>query len=176
MKGLHRLTSRSYEDSRGRFIVAWENAVLAQLDGWSPFVQESLSESQHNVLRGLHMQHPRQQGKLVRVVSGAIFDVVVDLRPGSETFRQWRGHHLDARSAAALWIPPGLAHGFLVLSPEASVLYQVTAPWDPRGELVVRWDDPELGITWPQGAPPILSARDATAPTLAQVLEQYPLH
>ena len=176
MRGLRRLTSRRYADHRGRFIVAWETAVLAELEGWSPFVQESLSESQHSVLRGLHMQHPRQQGKLVRVVSGAIFDVVVDLRPGSETFCQWQGHHLDARSADALWIPPGLAHGFLVLSPAASVLYQVTAPWDPSGELVLRWDDPELDIGWPLEAPPILSARDASAPPLAQVLEQHPLH
>lgn len=176
MRGVQRLTSRSYADPRGRFIVAWEAALLAELEGWSPFVQESLSESHHNVLRGLHMQHPRQQGKLIRVVSGAIFDVVVDLRPGSETFCQWRAHHLDAASADALWVPPGLAHGFLVLSAAATVLYQVTAPWDPGGELVVCWSDPSLGIDWPQDGPPTLSARDASAPPLAQVLKQLPLH
>ena len=122
------------------------------------------------------MQHPNQQGKLIRVVSGAIFDVVVDLRPASETFCQWRAHRLDSASADALWIPPGLAHGFLVLSDTASVLYQVTNPWDPDGELVIQWNDPTLGIAWPHSDAPVLSTRDAAAPPLAQVLDQLPLH
>lgn len=170
MRGLRRLPSPAFPDDRGRFIVAWRLDVLSALEGFAPFVQESLSESRRGVLRGLHMQHPRQQGKLVRVVAGHIYDVVVDLRPGSETFGQWRAAHLDAARADALWIPPGLAHGFLVLSDRASVLYQVTAPWDPGGELVVRWDDPALGIDWPLDGAPVLSERDAAAPPLAAAI------
>lgn len=170
MKGLQLLPSPAFPDDRGRFIVAWRLDELRQLEGWAPFVQESLSESRRGVLRGLHMQHPRQQGKLVRVVHGHIYDVVVDLRPESATFRRWTAAHLSAAEAAALWIPPGLAHGFLVLSERASVLYQVTAPWDPSGEVVVRWDDPDLGIDWPLDAPPVLSARDAAAPSLSDAV------
>lgn len=176
MQGLTRLPTPSFPDERGRFVVTWRQEDLRSLEGWQPFVQESLSESNHNVLRGLHMQHPRQQGKLVRVLGGHICDVVVDLRPHSATFGQWEMNHLDATQGDALWIPPGLAHGFVVLSPAASVLYQVTAPWDPQGELVLRWNDPTLAIPWPLDGPPIISVRDAQAPDLAAVLAQLSLH
>jgi len=176
MRGLSLLTPPSAEDARGRFTVAWRLEDLHGLEGFAPFAQCSLSESRRGVLRGLHMQHPSQQGKLVRVTAGRIFDVVVDLRPGSPTLGQWRGTWLDAEQPGALWIPPGLAHGFLVTSPRASVLYQVTAPWDPGGELAVRWDDPALGIDWPLSAAPILSERDAAAPGLHAALRALGLH
>ncbi|MFT4975928.1 MAG: dTDP-4-dehydrorhamnose 3,5-epimerase [Myxococcota bacterium] len=176
MRGLRRIEPRQHRDNRGRFLVAWRTQDLVLLEGWAPFVQESISESRRGVLRGLHMQHPIQQGKLVRVIHGAIFDVVVDLRPDSTTRGEHRFARINSDSASALWIPPGLAHGFLVESEEAIVLYQVTAPWTPNEELTIRWDDPALGIDWPLTAPPILSKRDAAAPPLSAALSQPGLH
>ncbi|MFT5685691.1 MAG: dTDP-4-dehydrorhamnose 3,5-epimerase [Myxococcota bacterium] len=163
--GLVWLESPVYTDDRGSFMVGWRQEDLAGLVGWSPFVQESLSTSRRGVLRGLHLQHPHAQGKLVRVIAGAIFDVAVDLRPDSPTFRQHVSGPLQA-DGRALWLPPGFAHGFLVTSPQAVVLYQVTDDWVPAAEHTICWDDPALGIDWPLSGPPILSQRDASAPTL----------
>ena len=167
--GLTWLDSPVYTDARGAFMVGWRQADLSALAGWRPFVQENLSTSRRGVLRGLHLQHPRPQGKLVRVIAGEVFDVAVDLRPDSPTFL----HHVSSPLRAdgpALWLPPGLAHGFLVTSEEAIVLYQVTDDWMPEAEHTVRWDDPTLGIDWPLTQPPVLSLRDATAPALSPVL------
>ena len=169
IEGLCRLHSPTFADERGAFLVGWRLADLQQLQGWRPFVQESLSTSRQGVLRGLHLQHPGAQGKLVRVVSGEIFDVAVDLRPGSATTLQWHASTLRS-DGQALWIPPGFAHGFLARSAEAVVLYHVTAPWQPEHELTLRWDDPALAIDWPLQAPPLLSPRDACAPDLSAVL------
>ena len=168
MRGLRLLQTPAFSDDRGRFLVAWRLPDLLALEGFSPFVQESLSESRQGVLRGLHFQHRRPQGKLVRVVHGEIYDVAVDLRPGSATLHHWQASTLSADRAEALWIPPGFAHGFYTLSPLAVVLYQVTAPWDPEDEGVIRYDDPALSIPWPvpPDQPPRLSDRDARAPWL----------
>ena len=167
--GLTWIDSPVYTDARGAFMVGWRQAALSTLSGWRPFVQESLSTSRRGVLRGLHLQHPRPQGKLVRVIAGEVFDVAVDLRPDSPTFLQHVSSPLRA-DGRALWLPPGLAHGFLVTSEEAIVLYQVTDDWTPEAEHTVRWDDPTLGIDWPLTHPPVLSQRDAAAPMLTSVL------
>jgi dTDP-4-dehydrorhamnose 3,5-epimerase len=121
------------------------------------------------VLRGLHYQlPPHAQGKLVRVVQGAVFDVAVDLRPGSSTYGRWFGTELSSDNHRMMWLPPGLAHGFLVLSDAADFLYKTTAYYAPSAERCLRWNDPTLAIRWPDaGRPPILSPRDADAPLLA---------
>jgi dTDP-4-dehydrorhamnose 3,5-epimerase len=121
------------------------------------------------VLRGLHLQHPDDQGKLITVLRGAIFDVAADVRRGSPTFGRWCAATLTAESAQQLWIPPGFAHGFLVTGGEAVVMYKCTAPYRPSSELTIAWDDPDLGVEWPLEAPPVLSPRDAQAPRLVEV-------
>ena len=125
-------------------------------------MQDNHSLSARNVLRGLHYQLPRPQGKLVRVVRGEVFDVAVDLRRGSPSFGRWVGEVLSAENKRQLWIPEGFAHGFLVLSDEAEFLYKTTDYWHPEHERCIRWDDPKLAIRWPlEGASPIVSAKDA---------------
>jgi dTDP-4-dehydrorhamnose 3,5-epimerase len=134
-----------------------------------PFVQDNHSLSARGVLRGLHYQLPRPQGKLVRVVRGEVFDVAVDLRRGSPTFGRWAGELLSADNRRQLWIPEGLAHGFYVLSAEAEFLYKATDYWYPEGERCIRWDDPDLAIAWPTaGAAPLVSAKDAAGKRLAE--------
>ncbi len=169
--GLVYLESTIHADARGAFLVGWRQADLEGLVGWRPFVQGSLSTSRRGVLRGLHLQHPHAQGKLVRVIAGSIFDVAVDLRPGSPTRFQHVAGTLRA-DGRALWIPPGFAHGFLVTDAEAVVLYQVTADWVPEAEHTVAWDDPSLGIDWPLSAPPVLSDRDAAAPGVEHTIRR----
>ena len=166
--GLVYLDTAIHRDPRGSFMVGWRTEDLATLPDWRPFVQESLSQSRRGVLRGLHLQHRHPQGKLVRVLSGEIYDVAVDLRADSSTRGKWVGAPLKA-DGRALWIPPGFAHGFLVRSEQATVLYQVTDIWAPNAELTVRWDDPTLAIDWPMEGPPVLSQRDAAAPLLSAV-------
>ena len=134
------------------------------------FVQENVSRSLHrNTLRGLHYQVVKPQGKLVRVVEGSVFDVVVDLRRGSPNFLQWIGVELSAADRRLLWIPPGFAHGFLVTSAAAEFEYKCTAYYAQEFDRAIRWDDPEIGIDWPldEGAVPVLSDKDARAPFLA---------
>lgn len=130
------------------------------------FVQDNLSRSRQGTLRGLHYQIERPQGKLVQVISGAIFDVAVDLRRSSPTYGQWVGQHLDADFPMSLWIPPGFAHGFYVLSEMATVLYKCTDYYRPEFERAINWADPELAIAWPlvENRPPILSDKDRQAP------------
>ena len=168
IEGLCHLHSSTFSDERGSFMVGWQLDSLAALPGWKPFVQESISTSRRGVLRGMHLQSPSAQGKLVRVIAGEIFDVAVDLRSGSPTSQQWSASTLRG-DGTALWIPPGFAHGFLVRSENAVVLYQVTAPWKPEHELTVRWDDPTLNIDWPLDGPPLLSppTPSAMVPPLA---------
>lgn len=124
------------------------------------FVQDNHSRSVRNVLRGLHYQVNRPQGKLVRVLRGTVFDVAVDLRRASPTFLQWVGMELSEQNHCQLWIPPGFAHGFLVLSDTAEVFYKTTDYYSVEHERCIRWDDPGLGIVWPQGTRPLLSAKD----------------
>ena len=160
---------RVFGDSRGFFFESFnQNAFDAAVGARFEFVQDNHSRSAKGVLRGLHLQGaPRAQGKLVRVTSGRVFDVAVDICPESPTFRRWVGVELDAESHRQVWIPPGLAHGFLVLSETADFLYKTTEFYSPADEGAVRWDDPEVGIAWPDlGQPPTLSAKDAAAGSL----------
>jgi len=160
-----------FGDARGFFMESYNGRVFAEAVGREVvFVQDNHSRSARGVLRGLHFQYaPHAQGKLVRVTSGAVFDVAVDIRRSSPTFGRWVGMELSAENNRQLWIPPGLAHGFLVLTETADFLYKTTDYYAPQAEGCVRWDDPELGIAWPDvGAAPQLSAKDASAPTLAK--------
>lgn len=156
---------RVFADPRGDFreLFHAERYRAAGLD--ATFAQDNVSRSRRGVLRGLHLQHPNAQGKLVAVVDGAVLDVAVDVRRGSPTFGRWAALELTAESALQLWIPPGYAHGFVVLSEMATVAYKCTAPYSAADELTVRWDDPALGIDW-RVAAPLLSGKDAAAPTL----------
>jgi dTDP-4-dehydrorhamnose 3,5-epimerase len=166
------LEPQVFADARGHFFESFnrgrfEAAVGRPVD----FVQDNQSLSVRGVLRGLHYQLPRPQAKLVRVARGEVFDVAVDLRRGSPTFRRWVGEVLSARNRRQLWIPEGFAHGFLVLSDEAELLYKTTDYWHPEHERCIRWDDPQLAIAWPSvGGPPVLGARDAAAGSLAEAV------
>ena len=162
---------RVFGDARGFFLESWNEAAFNQAVGYEVrFVQDNHSRSRRGVLRGLHFQlPPHAQGKLVRVASGAVFDVAVDMRKSSPTFGRWEGIELSAENHRQLWIPPGFAHGFLVLSESADFLYKTTACYAPQSEGAVRWDDPAIGITWPDLAEiePLLAAKDLSAPPLA---------
>lgn len=161
--------SRVFTDERGYFLEAWNAGDLAAAGLEASFVQDNLARSRRGVLRGLHYQLPRAQGKLVRVTRGEVFDVAVDLRRSSPTFGKWVGERLSAESGRALWIPPGFAHGYLVLSEWCDLHYKCTAPYASADEHTLRWDDPVLAIEWPlqPGESPILSVRDSSAPVLA---------
>ncbi len=158
-----RLTLTRRADARGSFTETWSPRALAAAGLDAPFVQDNESVSLRGVLRGLHLQRPTAQGKLVRVVVGSVYDVAVDVRPGSPTFGRWVGVPLSDARAEALWIPAGFAHGFLTLSDRSIVAYKVDAPYVPDEERVLAWDDPDLAIAWPltPGEAPILSERDA---------------
>ena len=159
-----------YSDARGHFVEAWNQARHAAAGLPAAYVQDNVSFSHGGVLRGLHLQHPRGQGKLVWAPHGEVFDVAVDVRLGSPTFGRWVGYTLSAANARQLYLPPGFAHGFLVTGASAVVAYKVTAYHDAGGEVAIAWDDPELAIGWPiGGARPTLSERDQAAPRLRDV-------
>ena len=162
------LRPQSFGDERGFFSETYRRSDLAALGVDEDFVQDNHSRSARGVLRGLHFQKgDKAQGKLVRVVAGAVFDVAVDIRRASPTFGRWVGVELSADNHRQLWVPPGLAHGFLVLSESADFLYKTTEYYSPQDEGAVRWDDPDLAIAWPDlGEAPRLSAKDAAAPSL----------
>ena len=157
-----------HSDARGYFLETFnaERYLAAGVPDY--FVQDNVSFSKANVLRGLHLQHPSGQGKLVYVLEGEIFDVAVDVREGSPEFAQWTGEILSAGNGLQLYIPEGFAHGFCVLSDTARVAYKCTANYDAAAELTVRWDDPDIGIHWPVREP-VLSKKDATAPYLREI-------
>ena len=161
-------------DERGFFMEMFHAARYEQLGIFGPFVQDNLSRSVKGTLRGLHFQEPRAQGKLAQVLSGEVFDVVVDVRRDSPTFAKWVGVRLSAANRLQLWVPPGFAHGFCVLSDSADFMYKCTELYSPETERVIAWNDPHLAIRWPVEKP-ILSAKDAGAPTLgaAPVLPSY---
>lgn len=172
--GLRSIRARIFRDLRGGFFEAWTQELIHALAGGPPaYLQENCSISVRGVVRGLHLQvEPRAQAKLVRVASGRIFDVVVDVRENSPSLGKWFGLELDAESGQQLWIPQGYAHGFLALSEVAEVVYLATAPYSPVRERIIRWDDPELGIRWPLGSTsPILSPKDAEAGGFAAFLK-----
>jgi dTDP-4-dehydrorhamnose 3,5-epimerase len=164
-----------HRDQRGFFLESWREDRLASLGIAARFVQDNHSHSVQGTLRGLHYQVGSPQGKLVRVVSGEVFDVAVDLRRSSPTFGRWVSVGLSAENQTQLWIPPGFAHGFYVLSASADLLYKCTQYYNPAHDRTLRWDDPDIGITWPlvKGRPPILSPKDAAAPRLHD-LSNYP--
>ena len=155
------LEPKVFGDDRGFFFESFnEQALLDQAGIKTRFVQDNHSKSSKNVLRGLHYQIKQPQGKLVRVVVGEVFDVAVDLRKGSPNFGEWVGIHLSAENKRQFWVPPGFAHGFLVLSAAAEFLYKTTDYYAPEYERSLLWNDPELGIDWPLESDPILSVKD----------------
>ncbi len=156
---------RVFHDPRGFFVETYHAARYAEAGIHGPFVQDNHSRSLRGTLRGLHFQWRRPQGKLVRVIEGEIFDVAVDIRPGSPTFGQWAGLRLSADNFRQFFVPPGCAHGLCVVSEVAQVEYKCTDLYDPEGEGGIAWNDPDLAIPWPIDAP-LLSARDEQHPTL----------
>ena len=159
-----------FGDARGFFMESWNQAAFAAAGLDLAFVQDNHSRSQKGVLRGMHFQNPGAQGKLVRVVAGAVFDVAVDLRRSSPTFGQWVGVELSAANKRMFWVPEGFAHGFLTLEDDTDFLYKCTAPYAPQHEHSLAWDDPTVGIAWPtEGLEVKLSAKDAAGRPLAEV-------
>jgi dTDP-4-dehydrorhamnose 3,5-epimerase len=161
------IESQFFGDERGFFLESYNEKAFQDKAGISEhFVQDNHSRSAKNVLRGLHYQIQQPQGKLVRVVVGAVLDVAVDLRKSSKTFGQWIGIHLTAENKRQLWIPPGFAHGFVVLSDYADFLYKTTDYYAPQHERCILWNDPDLGIDWQITEEPILSAKDGAGKLL----------
>ena len=159
--GLKLIRPEIFSDDRGWFAEMWNEASFATAGLPTRFVQDNQSHSKRGVLRGLHYQLGQPQGKLVRVLQGTIYDVVVDLRPGSPTRGGWAAFELSSENRHSLWIPENFAHGFLVLSETADVLYKVTAPYHPKMERTLRWNDPTVAIQWPLDGDPVLSPKDA---------------
>ena len=156
------LEPKVFGDARGFFFESFNRRSFKELTGAdADFVQDNHSRSARHVLRGLHYQIRQAQGKLVRVVAGEVFDVAVDIRRNSPTFGRWVGERLSAENKRQMWIPPGFAHGFLVLSESAEFLYKTTDYWAPEHERCIAWNDPDLAIAWPLADPPSLSAKDA---------------
>jgi dTDP-4-dehydrorhamnose 3,5-epimerase len=164
------LQPKVFGDARGFFFESFNARDFAEATGLNlQFVQDNHSRSSRGVLRGLHYQIKHSQGKLVRVVAGEVFDVVVDMRKDSPQFGQWTGCHLTAENAKQLWVPPGFAHGFFVMSESADFLYKTTDYWFPEHERCLLWNDPQLAIEWPLGdIAPLLAAKDAAGLPLAQ--------
>lgn len=157
-----------YQDSRGYFFETWHADRYAQAGLPERFVQSNVSRSAQGTLRGLHVQHPYAQGKLVQVLDGEVFDVAVDVRQGSPTFGQWVGQRLSADNHLQMYVPEGFAHGFCVLSASALVTYQCTDVYHPETEFGIAWNDPAIGISWPIAAP-LLSKKDGALPPLRDV-------
>ena len=163
LRDVYLLTPRVFGDERGFFMEAWNAETFREAGLDITFVQDNHSRSGRGTLRGLHYQTRHPQGKLVRVTAGEVYDVAVDLRRSSPTLGQWYGARLSAENHQMLWVPPGFAHGFLVLSETADFLYKCSDRYDPASEVSLAWDDPTLGIDWPlaDGEGPLLSAKDA---------------
>ncbi|MCS7312230.1 MAG: dTDP-4-dehydrorhamnose 3,5-epimerase [Acidobacteria bacterium] len=171
--GLMLIETQVFEDPRGFFMELYKASEFSAFGLPSVFVQENYSHSVFRVLRGLHYQkRPKAQGKLVRVLRGEVFDVCVDIRRGSPTYGRWTGLVLSDRNRYALYVPPGFAHGFCVLSDEAGVIYKTTAEYDPTLEGGIRWNDPDLGIQWPI-SDPIVSEKDARLPYLRDAVHDF---
>ena len=139
-----------FGDERGFFMETWNQQVFDEEIGHFNFVQDNMSKSSKGVLRGLHFQNPQSQGKLVRVNNGAVFDVAVDIRQGSPTFGKWFGIELNGKNKTQLWIPPGLAHGFLTLEDDTEFIYKCTDYYAPEHDNTLMWNDPQIGVQWPQ--------------------------
>ncbi len=168
LPGVKIITPRVFGDDRGFFLESWNARAFADAGLDVQFVQDNHSRSARSVLRGLHYQLANPQGKLVRVTTGAVFDVAVDVRRSSAHFGHWVGIELSEANKRMLWVPPGFAHGFVVLTETADFQYKCTTLYDPADERAVRWDDAAIGIDWPlAGATPKLSGKDEAAPPLA---------
>ncbi len=168
LPGVRLIEPKVFGDDRGFFLESWNARAFAEAGIDAAFVQDNHSRSARNVLRGLHYQILEPQGKLVRVVAGSVFDVAVDVRRASPHFGHWVGYELSAVNKRMLWVPPGFAHGFVVLSDTADFQYKCTTFYAPAHERSIAWDDPAIGIDWPLGgATPLLSPKDAAAPRLA---------
>ena len=175
LPGVLLLEPRVFGDERGFFFESFNARAFREATGvTAEFVQDNHSYSKRGVLRGLHYQIEQAQGKLVRAVSGEVFDAVVDLRRSSPTFGRWAGFNLSAQNKRMLWVPPGFAHAYLVLSEDADFLYKTTDYWAPQHERCLLWNDPAVGVEWPLAAgTPTLSAKDQVGVPLAQA-ECYP--
>ncbi len=175
LPGVVVVTPRVFRDPRGYFLETYHARKYREAGITATFVQDNLSRSSQGILRGLHAQRQRPQGKLVRVMEGEIFDVAVDVRRGSPTFARWTSVRLSADNFRQCYVPPGFAHGFCVLSPVAVVEYKCTDFYDPADELGLIWNDPDLAIRWPI-TDPTLSAKDGAAPRLVEVLSLLPAY
>ena len=170
IEGMFLVEPTVFGDERGYFMETYNEAAFDEAGYRLRFVQDNQSRSRRGVLRGLHMQVRHPQGKLVRVIQGAVFDVGVDLRPGSPTLGRWFGAELSADNKKQLFIPEGFAHGFLVLSDTAEFVYKCTRLYDPGDELGIRYDDPDIAVEWPEcGAPLLLSDKDRRQPSFREV-------
>lgn len=158
-----------FGDERGFFMETWQHKKFEELVAKRTFVQDNHSKSKKGILRGLHYQTENTQGKLVRVVSGEVFDVAVDIRKGSPTFGQWVGEYLSAENKRQLWVPEGFAHGFYVTSDEAEFVYKCTDYYKPDSEESILWSDDDLGINWPITTPPICSQKDQISLTFKEI-------
>lgn len=174
LPGVLLLEPKRFGDDRGFFMEMFHEKRYAEAGIPGPFVQDNFSRSAKGILRGLHFQQPHAQGKLVQVLSGAVYDVAVDIRRGSPTFGKWVGVELSADNRRQLWVPAGFAHGFCVLSESADFHYKCTDFYSPTSEHGIAWNDPDLGIAWPVTSP-LLSPKDLAAPRLkdAPVLPDY---
>lgn len=168
LEGLLLFEPRVFSDARGFFMETWNRRRYVEAGLPADFVQDNISASRQGTLRGLHFQNPSAQGKLVSVLQGAVFDVAVDLRQSSSTFGKWHGVELSSENKRQFFVPPGFAHGFLVLSDTAMFHYKCTDFYSPQDELAIRWDDPELGISWPVKVPTV-SDKDAKGLRLRDV-------
>ena len=173
LPGVLILEPEVFGDERGFFFESYNKKALEKVGITAEFVQDNHSRSVRNVLRGLHYQIKQPQGKLVRVIQGEVFDVAVDIRRNSPNFGKWVGFNLSAESKRVAWIPPGFAHGFLVLSDVAEFLYKTTDYWAPEHERCIIWNDPDIAINWPLQGEPTLSAKDKLGHALKSA-ELYP--
>lgn len=158
-------------DQRGWFVESWQRERYREAGIDADFLQDNQSLSSHGTLRGLHIQNPHGQGKLVQVIQGEVYDVAVDVRRSSPHFGRWTGAHLSGENKRQLWVPKGFLHGFLVLSQTALFSYKCTELYHPETQFAVRWDDPDIGIAWPLEGEPKLSAKDLHAPCLRDIPE-----
>ena len=164
------IETQVFGDERGFFMETYRASIMDELTGGKPFVQDNHSKSSQGILRGLHYQMQQTQGKLVRVVQGAVFDVAVDMRKNSPTFGQWVGEVLSAENKKQLWVPEGFAHGFYVMTESAEFVYKCTDYYAPEFDRSLKWNDPEVGIEWPliDGKQPLLSEKDENGKSFAE--------
>ena len=176
LPGVLLIEPKVYSDARGWFMEAWQEERYATVGIGPQFVQDNISYSEKNTVRGLHLQHPKAQGKLVQVLYGVVYDVVVDVRRGSPNFGEWLGVNLSKDNRNQLWIPAGFAHGFCAISEKALLHYKCTSFYAPKDEITIRYDDRQIGITWPIEAP-LLSKKDEAGYNLGgidqELLPQY---